>query len=65
MDSAAAAQAGVVLEAMLVQTTLAPLARSDAALGSLGVAYLAQSVAQRDARGFGAVIAALLERRRA
>jgi len=45
--------------------TLAPLARSDAALGRLGMAYVAQSVAEHDARGFGAAIAAWLERRHA
>jgi hypothetical protein len=65
VDSAAARQAGVVFEAMLLQMTLAPLARSDAAFGRLGMAYVAQSVAEHDARGFGAAIAAVLERRHA
>lgn len=55
---------GIVLETFLLQTVLAPLGGADDnALGSYGTACIAQSIARSDAHGFGALVAASLERR--
>jgi hypothetical protein len=63
VDSAAAARVGAAFEALLLARVLEPLAQG-AALGSFGTTFLAQTVAERDVRGFGAAIALLLERGR-
>jgi hypothetical protein len=51
----------MTLEALFLATTLKPLAAAFDALGEYGVGALAQSIAERDARGFGSLIAARLE----
>ncbi|MGC2130939.1 MAG: hypothetical protein WA629_12690 [Candidatus Aquilonibacter sp.] len=61
MDSLAAQRVGMTLEALFLTTALKPLAASFDALGDYGVGALAQSIAQRDSLGFGALIAARLE----
>jgi hypothetical protein len=63
VDSAVAQRVGAAFEALLLQQLLAPLARDDAALGSYGSTFLAQSIADRDALGFGAALVRVLERR--
>ena len=57
-----ARRAGAVLETLLLQAALQPLADDDTALGSYGIGCLAESVARND-RGFADAIAAVLERR--
>jgi hypothetical protein len=51
----------MTLEALFLAMTLKPLATGLDALGDYGVGALAQSIAQRDSHGFGALIAARLE----
>lgn len=64
MDNAAARQAGTVFETLVVQMLLAPLAREESVLGAYGTACIAESIARADGRGFGALVAQALERRR-
>lgn len=61
MDSAAAHRAGAAFEAMLLKDVLAPLTRGTQGLGDFGANALAQTIAEHDANGFGALIAARLE----
>jgi hypothetical protein len=61
VDSPAAQRVGMTLEALFLAMTLKPLATGFDALGDYGVGALAQSIAQRDSHGFGALIAARLE----
>lgn len=61
VDSLSAQRVGMTLEALFLETTLKPLAAGFDALGDYGVGALAQSIAQRDPRGFGSLIAARLQ----
>lgn len=63
MDSVVAQRVGMTLEALFLETALRPLAAAFGALGDYGVGALAQSIAQRDARGFAALITTSLEDR--
>ncbi len=60
MDSIAAHRVGVTFETLLLDTMLHPMAAGLDALGDAGIETLAQSIAQRDSNGFGALIAARL-----
>jgi hypothetical protein len=60
VDSQGAQRIGVAFEAMLLQMALRPLAAGVDALGDYGIGLLAQSIAEHDAGGFGALIAARL-----
>ena len=60
MDSLAAQRVGTTLEALFLATALRPLAAEFDALGGYGIDALAQSIAERDANGFGATLAASL-----
>jgi hypothetical protein len=51
----------MTLEALFLESTFKPLAKGFDALGEYGIGALAQSIAQRDPRGFGSLIAAQLE----
>ena len=61
VDKLAAQRVGTTLEALFLETALKPLAPGFDALGGYGLAALAQSIAQRDPYGFGALIAAKLD----
>jgi len=50
------------MEAIVLSAALEPLANGNDALGGYGTDALAQSIAQHDRSGFGALIAASLER---
>ena len=63
MHSVASHQAGVAFEAMLLEEFFKPLEKDFDAVGSYGIALLAQTIAQRDARGFGALLATRLNDR--
>ena len=62
-NSGAVRQAGVAFEAMLLQTCFKPLEKEFDAVGSYGITLLSQTIAQHDARGFGALLAARLNDR--
>jgi hypothetical protein len=61
VDNGVARRAGALFETMLLETVLQPMAEQMPALGGYGIDVLAQSVAQHDAAGFGAVLARRLE----
>ena len=61
VDSLSAQRVGMTLEALFLESTFKPLAKGFDALGEYGIGALAQSIAQRDPRGFGSLIAAQLE----
>jgi len=61
VDKLAAARAGVLLEALFLESALRPLAAGFDALGDYGIGALAQSIAERDPHGFGSLIAARLQ----
>lgn len=46
-------QPGIVMETLLLEQVLQPLARGCDALGDYGIGVIAQHVAERDARRFG------------
>jgi hypothetical protein len=52
-------QVGVVFEAIVLEQCLAPIARGNDALGDYGIGALAQSIAERDAHGFGTLLGQL------
>ncbi len=60
MDSATLRSVGAAFEAMLLQQCLAPLANGAGPVGSVGMASLAQAIAERDEAGFGAALATQL-----
>lgn len=62
VDSVAARRVGAAFEAMMFAQCLAPLSKTMDAVGDYGIDALARSVAERDSNGFGALIAARLER---
>lgn len=61
MDSVAARRAGELIEAMLLAPVLRPLIAGAGMLGDYELDLLAQEIAQRDARGFAALIASRLQ----
>lgn len=63
MDSTAAQRVAAGFESMLLKELLAPLARGNDALGDYGLGALARTLADRDANGFGALLARALERK--
>ena len=60
MDSTAIRQAGTILESLLLEQCVRPLATDDDPVASYGIESVATLVAQRDSSGFGAVLAAQL-----
>lgn len=62
MDKLACERIGVQFEALLVSQMLAPMSRTFGQLGEMVIDAGARSVAQRDAHGFGDLIAQYLER---
>jgi hypothetical protein len=60
MDSATASRVGAAFEALLVEPVLARLF-AESAFGEYGAGLVAQAAAQRDAHGFGALVARCLE----
>ncbi|MGH7736758.1 MAG: hypothetical protein ACREMP_02635 [Candidatus Tyrphobacter sp.] len=60
----AAHRVGVLFEGMILAMLLEPLARAQGVLGGYGTTCIAQSIAANDEHGFGALVAAALERRR-
>ncbi len=63
MDSRVARLAGAQFEALLLERVLAPMQEAFGQAGDIAVAAYAQSIADRDADGFGALVAGALERR--
>lgn len=63
MDSATLGHLGTAFEAMLLERCLSPLVKEDDALASFGVNALAQTIAERDSHGFGALLASRLRDR--
>jgi hypothetical protein len=64
VDSAAAFDVGVALEAMLLTPMLRPMMAGDDTLGEYGLDLIARGIAARDIHGFSAVLASQLEARR-
>ena len=62
MDNVAARRVGAQFEGLLIEQLLAPLGASFAEIATLSLAPLAQSIAEHDGNGFGALLAAWLER---
>jgi hypothetical protein len=62
VDKIAAAHVGMALESILLETALEPLTDAFGSLGSFGTSAIAQSLAQHDRSGFGALIAEQLAR---
>ncbi|MEO9171273.1 MAG: hypothetical protein ABI282_03110 [Candidatus Baltobacteraceae bacterium] len=58
MDYATARQVGEAFEAMLLKQCLGSLAHKSDVIGEYGIDAIARSIAQRDADGFGALLAA-------
>ncbi len=63
MDSIAQRQAGIAFEAMLLKECFKPMEKEFDAVGGYGMELLAQTIAQHDERGFGAMLAARLNER--
>lgn len=62
MESADAARVSVLLEGMLLAPVLRPLVAGAGFVGDYELDLLAQELARHDATGFGALLAARLER---
>jgi hypothetical protein len=54
---------GATFEALLLEEMLKPMARGSDAFDGCGLAAMAQSIAERDSHGFGALLAAQLDDR--
>ncbi len=63
MDTSSAQRVGIAFETLLLSSVLKPLAAGfDNALGDYGTSVIAQSIAEHDRNGFGALIARSVER---
>jgi hypothetical protein len=60
VDSAGAARIGAAFEAMLIEPMLGSFGEASA-FGAYGAGLLADEIARRDTRGFGALVARALE----
>jgi hypothetical protein len=60
VDSITARRAGELIEAMLLAPILRPMIAGAGTLGGYELELLAEAVAHRDERGFGAMIASRL-----
>lgn len=58
MDNATVLRAGSMLEALFLEPMLRPMLAGVDALGEYELDLLAREIAERDTRGFGALIAA-------
>jgi hypothetical protein len=56
VDSATALRLGAAFEALLIEPMLAPLV-TRGAFGEYGAGLIAEAIAERDSRGFGALVA--------
>ena len=63
MHSVAFHDVGALFEATLLEECLKPLQKDFDALGSYGIDLLAETIAQRDERGFSALLTARLSDR--
>lgn len=61
MDSITARRAGVLIETLLLAPILRPMIAGAGMLGGYELDLLAQEIAQRDERGFAALIASRLQ----
>jgi hypothetical protein len=60
VDSASLSRVGATFEALILEQVLEPITQGNDAVGGYALMSVAQTIAERDSRGFGALLASRL-----